>query len=39
VIILASPDPIPSGDARRIILGESKPGKQAGLFTYELLRP
>lgn len=39
VIILASPDRIGPEDARKMILGEMKPGKRAGLFTYDLLRP
>jgi hypothetical protein len=39
VIILASPDKFTSEEARRIILGESKPRKPAGLFTYDLVRP
>jgi hypothetical protein len=39
VIILASPGRIAPEDARRMVLGELKPKKPAGLFTYDLIRP
>jgi hypothetical protein len=39
IVILASPEKIAAEDARRIILGDLKPKKQAGVFTYDLVRP